>query len=373
MAGKGETGYGCCYFPSYNIAIDNGQLFGYIQGNSAANYNALVGTTVSIKTWNHAELVKKGSTIYLYLNGVLNTSAAVVGTPNTDTSDPFYIGTGNNRGALNEFFPGQIDQVRVFNYGRTASQVAWDYNRGAPVAWYKFDECQGTVAHDSSVNRNDGTITIGASGSQTAAGTCTDGNSAHAWNNGVVGKINNSLNFDGTDDYVTMGKNVLNTTGNFTVSAWVKLSVLNNYQAIVSEIGTDNAAGEYQMRVSSSNTIQLIRRFGGSTSTYLVASSLSNTLTTNKWYLITGVYSGSDSNLRIYINGVIDPNTASSSSYGASASSQTIIGSADANAYPFAGQIDDVRLYNYALTQNQILNLYNGGASVRFAPLTGAP
>lgn len=42
------------------------------------------------------------------------------------------------------------------------------------------------------------------------------------------------------------------------------------------------------------------------------------------------------------------------------------------NADMFDGQIDEVKVFNYGLTQNQINNLYNSG-SVRFAPLTGAP
>jgi hypothetical protein len=39
----------------------------------------------------------------------------------------------------------------------------------------------------------------------------------------------------------------------------------------------------------------------------------------------------------------------------------------------FNGQIDDVRIYNYALTATQIKTLYNENAAVRFGPLTGSP
>jgi hypothetical protein len=39
----------------------------------------------------------------------------------------------------------------------------------------------------------------------------------------------------------------------------------------------------------------------------------------------------------------------------------------------FKGQIDDVRIYNYALTPDQIKTLYNGGGALRFGPITGTP
>ena len=37
------------------------------------------------------------------------------------------------------------------------------------------------------------------------------------------------------------------------------------------------------------------------------------------------------------------------------------------------GKIDDVRIYNYALSAKQIKTLFNGSAAVRFGPLTGTP
>jgi hypothetical protein len=51
-----------------------------------------------------------------------------------------------------------------------------------------------------------------------------------------------------------------------------------------------------------------------------------------------------------------------------------VIGKASwSSANYFTGQIDDVRVYNYALTPSQIKTVYNGGAAVKFAPLTGSP
>src|SRR5690606_37356085 len=94
--------------------------------------------------------------------------------------------------------------VKIYNYARTPAQIAYDYNRGAPVAWYRFDECEGTTIKDHSGNGNNGTLNIGASGTQTSIGTCE---TSGAWSNGSEGKINSSMSFDGVDDYVRITEN----------------------------------------------------------------------------------------------------------------------------------------------------------------------
>ena len=47
------------------------------------------------------------------------------------------------------WYSGAIDNVKIYNYARSPAQIAWDYNRGAPVAHWRLDECQGNVAHDA--------------------------------------------------------------------------------------------------------------------------------------------------------------------------------------------------------------------------------
>src|SRR5690606_5073324 len=117
-------------------------------------------------------------------------------------------------------FNGMLDHIKIYDYARTPAQIAYDYNRGAPVAHWKFDECEGTVAHDSSGNGNHGTINIGASGSQSTAGTCQ---TSGAWANGKDGRFNGSLNFDGTDDNVSIPYSEKLKLGNSgTIAAWYK-------------------------------------------------------------------------------------------------------------------------------------------------------
>src|SRR5512147_2782745 len=72
--------------------------------------------------------------------------------------------------------------------------------------------------------RHDGTITAGGAGNIKSAGTCnsgaTDPNN-EMWNVGTDGKLNSSLGFDGTDDYVQVPHNSALMPSQITVAAWL--------------------------------------------------------------------------------------------------------------------------------------------------------
>ncbi len=306
--------------------------------------------------WNHVACTYDGTTIRAYKNGKLAASTTYAGSINSPSSPLYMIGKNVQ---TNVFWDGYIDEVRVYNYGRTPAQIAWEYNQGAPVAHYKLDECEGTVAHDSSGNGNNGTISIGGSGTQTAVGTCQTAGTA--WGNGATGKYNASLNFDrtGTDDNISgsLSGSPAPITTRMTVSYWIKPATLGAQQNHIF-LGTD-AGARIIPYMSSGNEFRCYTSAGS------VASGF--TLTTGTWYNLACVYDGTT--LRAYVNG---------KEYASGAVSLTLtannftIGSDNATFYT-SGQIDDVRFYNYALTATQMKQVVNQGAGVRFGPLTGSP
>jgi hypothetical protein len=77
----------------------------------------------------------------------------------------------------------------------------------------------------------------------------------------------------------------------------------------------------------------------------------------------------------VYINGIrIGRTTGLGTWAGAIDSTRANIGARVNNgAEPFNGQVDDVRIYNYVLTQQQVNTVMNDSSAVRFAPLTGSP
>ena len=172
IAAKGNWGGGRNYFSIYYSGWNSMLNFGV--GSSTTNcVFTITQNTTPLNIFSHVTLKWNNIGIYAYVNGILVGSAASC---IPDTTGPLYIGGINGGyGAT-----GIIDQVRLYDYTRTPAQIALDYNRGGPVGWWKFDDCQGSVAYDSSGIGNTGNISIGPSGTQTSLGTCQAGTSA-AW------------------------------------------------------------------------------------------------------------------------------------------------------------------------------------------------
>lgn len=343
----------------HQVIIDcGGTLLGTYDNVGGTAFHSSGFNTNTLSTgWHHLAAVGTGGNTLFYIDG------KYVGTANfQSTSDIKAI--GNYQGGTQAF--GTIDQTRVFNYVRTPAQIAWDYNRGAPVGHWKMDECQGATANDSSGNRNSGTITIGATGTQTSVGTCTTASTA--WGNGASGKFNYSMNFDGTDDYVSAGNGSSLNLGSadFTASAWIyPTSSSKKFFLQRSDLNDGWLIGVN----CSSNTICLEVRENGTTSSGEI--NYSTTIQTNTWYHITVVKIGA--NITVYKNGLL-VGTQTAYQNLSNSSVNFKIGLVDwwGPGY-FQGKIDDVRVYNYALTKQQIQQVMNQGAGVRFGPSTGTP
>jgi hypothetical protein len=198
------------------------------------------------------------------------------------------------------------------------------------IAHWTFDEGTGNIAHDSTVNANNGTI--------------YNGN----WASGV---LNGALQFNGSSTYaVVPNSSSLNITGSITVSAWLKInSIPTNYVGIVAKGEGDPS---YNLEFNASGaSVGLVF----ADSSYHGANS--NALTTNTWYLITGTYDMSQ--IKLYVNGNLQGVTNYTGTY-QSNSEPLYIG----NQQPGAGRyynglLDDLRIYNNALTASEIQQLYN--------------
>lgn len=330
-------------------------FFVYDNSGAARGLTGSTATKLPTNKWTHITGVYNSTVtpnFQVFLNGVaISTTANWSGTLASNISNTT-IGSRNG----STFFNGKLDDVKIYNYARTPAQIAYDYNRGSPIGWWKLDECQGSVAHDSSGFNNHGNISIGQSGTQTTLGTCQTGTSA-AWTNGSIGKINSSLNFDGTDDYVLIANGPYNNfgTSNFTISSWIKTT----HSSIALIVSSATSSLGWRMGINSSRPYYLI----GDGTQYKEGSIGSKLINDNKWHLITNVYLHGDKVIS-YIDGVYNTSVDVSTITGSTSNTQPLgIGSySSGNDWFFPGQIDDVRIYNYALTEEQIKQVYNNGA-----------
>jgi hypothetical protein len=211
------------------------------------------------------------------------------------------------------------------------------------VGYWKFDEGVGTTAKDSSGNGNDGTLTNGPLWSSTVNATTTYSNIY-------------SLDFDGTNDYVDAGSSVDDSLDTeYSLSAWIYATDLSNEpQVLLNRIA---APVLFHMSVSPAGSGAFVIR--NNSSLLVDAVTPDSSVTTNNWHHLVGVRNGND--LSIYLDGVHHETDTGSLGSGISHDSTTYIGRYSANEnYNFTGKIDEVRIYNKALTASEVSNLANG-------------
>jgi hypothetical protein len=206
------------------------------------------------------------------------------------------------------------------------------------VGYWSFDEGAGTTAYDSSGNGNNGTLI-----------------NSPVWS---AGKYGSALTFDGTTNYVEMSNSSVLNNANFTIEAWIFINAdVNQTQArIVSKQETGSKSYSFDIfgngyGGSTGNQLLLSIGTGATWINFLSTTHLSN----RTWYHVAGTQEGTSS--KIYINGQLDKNgttaTQTTDNNGVlTVGCQKQTGTS--TTFFFNGTIDDVRIYNRALSQQEI-------------------
>lgn len=210
------------------------------------------------------------------------------------------------------------------------------------VGWWKFDEGSGTSISDSSGFGNSGTISLGTTGNTSIA---------TAW---VTGKVGYALSFDGSDDYVSISNADLQKMGtnDFTVSGWVYFysnsgggfgggCIMGGPSLIPGwQVGIDWTSFEIYTRDSSGTTI---------------AGYASSNISLNTWHYLTGVRN--NTHQYIYLDGQL-VSSATGTVRNVSNTDLPRIGKCYSGAST-NGLLDEIRLYNKALSATEVLQIYN--------------
>lgn len=215
--------------------------------------------------------------------------------------------------------PGRFEQGSDLKLLATAQRL---------IGYWPMNEGSGTVVGDLSGRGHDGVF---------ATGTPT-------W---TTGKIGGALSFSGNS--AVRASNVL-TTGDFsnghTIAAWFNPSAL----VANTNIFLNFSSLPYLSTHSSGNRAFHSARIAG------IQRSINGTtiLSTNNWYFIVGVFD--QATMRVYVNGELD---GTASFAGAeSFSAHLCIGALSCTSYWANGKIDDVRVYDRALSGNEIRAMY---------------
>jgi hypothetical protein len=216
------------------------------------------------------------------------------------------------------------------------------YPNVKPVALWKLDDGDGTTAVDSSSNGNDGTL-----------------NGDPQW---VTGMINGALEFDGVDDYVDCGNpTVLDFgTGDFTVAAWIQTTSTQQQKTVYAK-GGDNSGGiRYTLAMGEANDNKMTLTTDDDKSKKQAKGA--TIVNDGLWHHVVGMRYGNTS--LVYVDGVLDGSVDLPEGYDLSGTSQAnaYIGAIDGASDPanvalekfFNGTIDDVHIYDWALSDAEI-------------------
>ncbi len=211
------------------------------------------------------------------------------------------------------------------------------------VAYWTFDEGSGDIVYDSSGNDNNGTI------------------NGATWG---TGKYGNALHFNGQDNYVEVPtSDSLEITPNVTIAAWINwIDAGDGWLGIMAN-GQQNGPWEnYGLFVNRGGrylyfTLSLD---GG----HVTQSTPNNAIEPDEWLHACATWDGSDA--RIYVNGEMLLEQAQTGEL-VPPGLPLRIGHRDGSSHYYNGIIDEVRIYNHALTEVEILAAMEGGKGYPYA------
>lgn len=215
------------------------------------------------------------------------------------------------------------------------------------VAYYPFDG----NALDASNNGNDGTAYGGVQ-----------------YENGVVGM---AAKFNGSDGYISVNDSSSLDPGNsMTISAWIQFDPVlgpDQYSHIISKWGgVGNASYALAYNIGS-NTIS----FGFHNADLCNYNINSSQLEIGRWYYITAI--GTPNNIKLYVDGQMQ-SSLDVDYKPIDGNNPLIIGRENTvSRWFFKGMLDEVRIYNRALSDNEILELYHNVPSVENIEVTAYP
>ncbi|MFH2002634.1 MAG: LamG-like jellyroll fold domain-containing protein [Planctomycetota bacterium] len=220
------------------------------------------------------------------------------------------------------------------------------------VSYWSFNEGVGSVAHDEGGNGNDGDIY-----------------GSPSWVDGISGKC---LHFDGVDDYVNIPdvEDFYFADQSLTFLAWVTIhDNLNEYRNFIS-LGDGNGDNRPSINLvkSRSGYWQGRAYFESYDKSNWIGAAKSDEvgseLADGEWRLLCGIYDWDSKTIKLYINGVLQSSQGTLQSFDMNDASQLSLRigcwcGSDPTTEFHCGEIDEVRIYNRALNEDEITYLFN--------------
>ena len=213
------------------------------------------------------------------------------------------------------------------------------------VGWWRLDEGSGTTAYDSSGSGNDARF-----------------EGAPVWVDS--GKLGGALKFNGVSDYLAApDSESLDIGGDqLSIAAWINGEDWPGANHILRKISDMDTSSIYMLRVQPDTVRVYLNTSAGE-----VIVDGTTPLAPNEWAHIAVTYDCADA--RIYVDGQLDGSMSVTGELSQS-NNELRVGRGEPAGY-FMGMLDDVRLYNHALTEDELVSAMEGGGAAY--PSAGSP
>ena len=393
MLSNGGWGQSSSAYSGYSVQTYNGRSLRFWIGNGTASGSFTTGASVfNLNQWHHILITYDSGTAILYIDGNVVSWSGTGGINSIAYSasyNPFF-GSVNSGGASFNAYEGLLSNAAIFNSALSASQVLSLYNDGqpessisfSPVSWWKLDSTTITDSAGSNNGTNNGATqvtsdvyaeTIPVNGVSTTLPSTALQQSDLQFDSPYS---NYSLSFDGTG-YIDCGDSDIFSFGNgssdnpFSISAWINITATTS-QGIVTKYGSSTSLREW-LFYTTGGKIRLLL-WSGSTNNIATSSTV---LSTNTWYHVLATYDGRGGStaydgINIYVNGVLESVTKNGGSYTAMSNTSQPVQIATHSGGSFLdGKIDETSIFNYSLSEAQVLEIYNNGRPKDLSTFSG--
>lgn len=368
LASGNENEYAFSVYPDGKLGVT------LVKVNPQVDAAFIGRSTLALNTWYHVAFTYDGSLESILINGIVDTSFSTSGTVSTSQyAENISIAcySASSHTYHSSFLSGILDEVRIWNIGRTPSQIQATMNseltgtESGLMGYWKFND----DVLDGSPNGNNGTVfgsPVFVDGitflqqyetdahtralyhlNEDAASIVRDssGNGNHGVAVGatiVPGAMGNARSFNGFSDYIDLPETpfLVSFADQITVEALIKLGTIPAQSAHIVSSGNQN---DYDLSIL--NSLKLTHHlypFGDMQSR--------STIPLNEWTHVAFTYDGAWR--KIYINGILDTMMTQTGNIGGSPQTENV--SIGAYLYNgvftqfFNGLIDEVRISDTA-------------------------
>ena len=339
---------------AFEVFVDDGTVrFADERGNDFVSADST--STYDDGSWHFfAGVSIKGKNATLFVDGVEVASSSISDDSIESDSVDQYIGARNDtaNSTTDWYFSGDLDNVAIYDRALSQPEIEALYNLTSPQG-RKVTESDVPSQSDSGVSRYpfDGDVN-----DSWGSNDGTDNTSA-GFVDGVFGQ---AKDFNGTDDRVELPDLGLNSSQSFTFSAWTNMdSGDSSIHGIVSRY--DGSDDIIQFQIDARNDPNVVHWRAGHAGSNEISITSNVNDPYESWIHIVGVYDSTGPTLRLYENGSLTAESTGTVDDFDTADGPWIGAQSDGSKY-FNGAIDDVRIYDKALSPTEVEQLYSKGA-----------